>query len=201
MRAIGVLLFLGGCATIDVAGRLGPGDPALTSLRDEHGPVDLAAVARAHDATVLFFWATRCPCVARYQERMLALRAAHRSERVAMFAVVSNADDDLAGATTAARARGFTLPLVHDPGGQLAHRLDARTTPTTVILDRDGAIRFVGWIDNERPAGTRGRVAWAEEALGALLDGRAPPTARAPVYGCMITRSLVEPPACHGPGM
>jgi peroxiredoxin len=206
MRAAAIPLFFvvigaAGCATTDgAAGRLTPNDPTLAHLRDGAGqPLDLAEVARAHDATVLFFWATRCPCVVRYQERMLALRRAYPTERVAMLAVVSNADDDLAHAVEVARARGFTLPLVHDPGGRLARRLDARTTPTTVILDREGAVRFVGWIDNERPPGTRGRVAYVEEALGALLAGSAPPTARAPVYGCVITRAIAEAPACHGP--
>jgi hypothetical protein len=191
-------------------GTLKPDDPALHGIADVAGqPVDVARVVANHEATVLFWWATRCPCVARYEARMASLRAAFPAERVAMLAVASNADDTRATISETARERGFALPILIDHGGRLARRLDVRTTPTTVVLDRQGNVRFLGWIDNERLPGENDREAYAHAAVAALLAGDNPTPARTPVHGCMITRSIgshthesarspEEPPACAG---
>ncbi|MGM0578701.1 MAG: redoxin domain-containing protein [Myxococcota bacterium] len=191
---------LAACATTGGAGRVSADDPAVEGLRTLDGePFDLAGVVSDHDATVLFWWATRCPCVKRYQERMETLRADYPEDRVAMLAVSSNADDDAESVARVAAERRFPLPIVRDAAARLADRLGVTSTPTTVILDRSGAVRFVGWIDNERKPGARGREPWAREALEAVLADREPAASRAPVYGCAVTHSLDEAPACEGP--
>jgi hypothetical protein len=163
------------------------------------GPAALAEVVANHDATLLLWWSTSCPCVKRYHARIEAIRAAYPADRVAVLAVASNADDPPARLRTVAAERGLTVPLLVDPGAALADRLGVRSTPTVVVLDRTGAVRFFGWIDNERVPGAAGRVPYAREALDALLAGRAPPHARSPFYGCTITRSIGAAGRCAGP--
>ena len=189
-----------GCAstsTTDVV-RLEPPAPELAGLTDLGGkPFDLARLVREHEATVLVWFATQCPCVRRYQPRMEALRDAYRADRVALLAVASNADDDYETLKEAVAERELALPLAVDPGGRLATLLGVQSTPTVVLLDREGQVRFLGWIDNEREPGESGRVAYLEAAVDAVLEpGAGDAPSRSPVYGCRITRSLSEPSHC-----
>ncbi len=136
----------------------------------------------------------------RYQERVDALLDAYPPERVRVAAISSNAGESLADALRVAAERGVRVPIFRDEGGRLAAALGARSTPTVVLLDKAGAVRFLGWIDNERVPGDPGREPWLERAIQGVLDGKASFAARLPVYGCRITRSLFEPkePCCSG---
>jgi len=102
-------------------------------------------------------------------------------------------DDDLA----TLRSARAPVPLLVDEGGLLARRLEARSTPTVVVLDREGVVRFRGWIDNERAPGEPGREAWLDEALTDLVAGQDIRRPVTPTWGCSITRSLGESRRCH----
>lgn len=154
--------------------------------------VALAALRAAQELTVLVFWSSGCPCVRRYQERADALLDAWPG-RVRVIGVSSNAGEAHEGALAAARQRGVRLPIYRDEGGRVAAAVGARSTPTVAVLDRAGEVRFLGWVDNERAPGERGRKPWLEQAVEALLAGGRAAPERTPVYGCAITRSLFEP--------
>lgn len=157
--------------------------------------VDLASVIRDHDATVLVFWSTECPCVRRYQERTQALADTNDPKRVAVLLVASNVGEDEAHMREVASERGVKLPILRDATGALAAELGAKTTPTAVVLRRDGSTAFRGWIDNERLPDDADREPYVERALAGLLAGSNDFAARSPIYGCMITRSLATPAA------
>ena len=199
LAALALALALPACATASYPqkDRLAPADAA--ALVDPDGaPADLPALWRAHAATVLVFWASTCPCVRRYTDRVTALRDRYAPRGVAFAFVAANADDDLP-TLAAARADGrAVLPLYRDPGGRLAQTVGAVATPTAALVDPTGAVRFVGWIDNEHPPGDPDREPWLEDALDALLAGASPRRAT-PVWGCTITRSLGETPVCSSP--
>lgn len=171
--------------------------PGLTLVAPGGAAVPVAELLGGREATVLVFWSAGCPCVRRYQARADALVDAWPAARVQVLGVLSNAGEAPDAARAEAARRGVRLPLWYDPGGRLAAAVGARSTPTAVILDRDGAVRFLGWIDNERSPGEAGREAWLEEALTALLEGDVTPRRRR-TFGCPITRGLGgEPrPSC-----
>jgi peroxiredoxin len=154
--------------------------------------VSLDELRSGRDATVVVFWSATCPCVRRYQERVDALLDVYPADRVRVVAVSSNAGEAFEDALRVARERGVRVPLYRDEGGKLAEALGARSTPTAVLLDASGAVRFRGWIDNERRPGESGREPWLERAIQGVLDGKASFAAKTPVYGCRITRSLFE---------
>ncbi len=166
------------------------GSIAGLSLQAADGKtLTLEEMRAGRDATVLVFWSGGCPCVRRYQERVDALLDAYPPERVRVAAISSNAGESLADALRVAAERGVRVPIFRDEGGRLAAALGARSTPTVVLLDKAGAVRFLGWIDNERQQGDPKREPWLELAIQGILDQRAF-AARTPVYGCTITRSL-----------
>jgi peroxiredoxin len=168
-------------------------------LRSDSGvPADLvslAELARERDATVLVFWSGSCPCVRRYQARVDALLDRYPAGRVRVIGVSSNAGESLADVQRVARERGVRIPIYRDEDGEVARALGVKSTPTIVVLDRRGDVRFRGWLDNEREPGTPDREPWLERAIDALLAGRSDFQARTPTWGCVITRSLFGPPA------
>lgn len=164
----------------------------LFDLRGQ--PFSLEETIGAHDATVLVFWATGCPCVARYQSRIDELAAF--DPRVAVVAISSNADDDLETLQALYPMRSPQVPLAVDPGAKLAETLGARSTPMAVILDGSGRVKYRGWIDNERLPGAAGRTPWVEESLAAILSGDTTYQGDGPAWGCRITRALGEDTRC-----
>jgi hypothetical protein len=162
---------------------------ALTTPGGER--ITLADLAAGQEATVLVFWSATCPCVRRYQERVDALLDAWPGHRVRVIGVSSNAGEPFAEVLRVARERGVRVPLHRDEGGRLADALGARSTPAVALL-AGGALRYLGWLDNERLPGDPRREPWLERAVaGVLGDATFAPTS--PVYGCLITRSLNGP--------
>lgn len=77
-----------------------------------------------------------------------------------------------------------------DVGGDLAIQLGARTTPTIIIVDHKGEVKYRGWVDNERFEGDPQRIAYVENALDDLLSNRTVASPTSPIYGCKITKRL-----------
>jgi hypothetical protein len=148
---------------------------------------------RQRSATVLIFWSGSCPCVRRYQTRMDDLLERYPRDRVRVVAISSNAGESFEEVLRIAKERGVRLPIYRDESGQVARAVDAQSTPTVVVLDGEGRVRFRGWMDNERLPEDPKREPWLDLALRGLLEHRTY-SQRTPTYGCTITRSLTTAP-------
>jgi len=193
-----VALLIAAAMAIPSVGSAGD-DPPLSVVSADGRSVTLDELRAGRDAAVLVFWSAGCPCVRRYQERVDALLDAYPRDRVLVVALVSNAGESLADDLKTAVERGVRVPIYRDEGGRVARAMGARSTPTIVVLDRKGEVRFLGWLDNERLPGVEGREPWLDLALAGVLAGRNDFKKKTPTYGCVITRSLSEPqtsPCC-----
>jgi peroxiredoxin len=166
---------------------------SLTLAASDGTAATLDDLRRGRDATVLVFWSGSCPCVRRYQQRVDALLDAYPPERVRVVGISSNAGETSADVLRVAKERQVRIPIFRDEGGSVADALGVHSTPTVVVLDGAGAVRYLGWIDNERLPGDPEREPWLDRALEGVLDGKSAFPARSPTYGCTITRSLFRP--------
>lgn len=165
----------------------------LTLRTSTDASVTLDSLTKNADATVLVFWSAGCPCVRRYQARVDALRSRNN---VQVLAISSNAAESFDEVLRVATERGVKVPLYRDDTGAIAALVNARSTPTVAVLDRTGAVRFTGWLDNEREVGADDREPWLERALDGVLSGSSF-AARTPTWGCTITRHLFTPEPQH----
>jgi peroxiredoxin len=90
---------------------------------------------------LLNFWATWCgPC----REELPLLNRLHEQYRRAGFALLGvNVDDNPKVAEAMARQLGVGFPVLFDAGKQVSKRYDVDSMPVTLLIDRDGKLRYV----------------------------------------------------------
>ena len=115
----------------------------------------------------LKFWATWCVTC---REQMGAFKSdfARYGRDIDVVAVNTGVNDDRAAVEAYRREVGLPMPIAIDDG-RLADTLHLRVTPQHVIIGRDGTIRYVGHLEDER---------LQRELRGAIAD-QPPAAARA----------------------
>lgn len=175
--------------------------PVAAAPADPASPADLVPPASAAGSSpsslrladyrgrtvVLFFCAAGCPVSNDYERRVAELADRHAAGgRVAVVAVhTGSAAAPAAEVAVQARAAGLRFAHVTDPGGAVARRYAVRQTPTILVVDPAGAIRYRGaFDDNRNPA--QAIEPYAADAVRAVLAGR--PVARpvTQVVGCPV---------------
>ena len=87
------------------------------------------------------FWATWCgPC----REEMPHLNKLHDKYHASGFVLLGvNVDDDPAKAIALAAKLGLRFPVLPDADKKVSKLYDLRAMPSTVLIDRDGRVRYV----------------------------------------------------------
>lgn len=159
----------------------------LTGVNGER----LRPLEPAGPANVLIFTATDCPISNGYAPEIQRLCSAYAAKGIRCLLVYEDVG------VTAATVRGHlsdfrygTMPAAIDDGGRLAVRVGATITPEVAVVDRAGAVRYRGRIDNQYVAlGRPRRVVTAHDladALEAVLAGRPVPAPETQAVGCVI---------------
>ena len=145
----------------------------------------LASVA-GETATVVVFVANGCPTARAYTDRLIALHEAWAPRGVNMIAINSN-NPSLSPPDTAAEmaTRPFPFPYLKDDGAALARSLDARVTPHAFLFDHDMKLVYSGRIDDSR-LGDRITSRDLNDAIAAVVQGKAVPSSRTEPFGCSI---------------
>lgn len=110
------------------------------TLRALNGP-NLRLAEQRGKVVMVNFWATWCgPC----RQEMPELEKLHKRYRASGFVMLGvNVDDDPAKAADLAARLGVTFPVLLDTDKAVSRRYDLATMPSTVIVDREGVVRFV----------------------------------------------------------
>jgi thiol-disulfide isomerase/thioredoxin len=87
------------------------------------------------------FWATWCgPC----RQEMPHLNRLYEKYRASGFVLLGvNVDDDARNATEVSTKLGLKFPVLLDTDKKISRLYDLATMPSTVLIDRDGKVRYV----------------------------------------------------------
>lgn len=192
MRWLGGALALGiGCLGACAAQR--PTDLAATNVA-VHDVVEtheqtyrVGDLAARHAFTVLVFFSATCPTVAAHDARLISLWRKYRDRDVGFYVVASESNVTSKQLTHEATKRGYPFPLLQDPEGRLARRLNVRYASQAFVLERDGNVAFAGSIDSDRRFLHRDAKPFLRNALDALLSGSAAPSADTAAFGCALS--------------
>ena len=121
--------------------------PALADNRSD--PLDLAKYKGK--VVYLDFWASWCgPCRLSFPYMEL-LRSAYARKEFVVIAV--NVDHSRERADAFLNQVGGNVPVVYDPKGAIAAKYHVSEMPTSVLIGRDGRVRFVhqGFFETKTP--------------------------------------------------
>jgi peroxiredoxin len=137
---------------------------------------------------ILEFWSFKCPVTLAYNDRMAALQAKFRDRGVVFFAVSSNKNESPQEIKGNAENLKLPFPVLLDQDGAAAEAYGATHTPSVVVLDASGTVRYRGAIDNNKRSNESGRVAYVEDALNNLVAGKPVAQPETTAFGCSIRR-------------
>ena len=137
---------------------------------------------------VFVFWSFKCPVSLAYDDRVEKLQAKYAGKGVVVLGVASGANDNADETRANAANLKIQFPILLDTDGDLVEKLGATHTPDVFILDRAAVLRYKGALDNNKKPGESGRIAYADDAIDAILAGRAAPVSETRPFGCSIKR-------------
>jgi hypothetical protein len=156
------------------------------------------SLATFRGKTVVLEWTNDgCPFVGHMYRSgvMQDLQRKAAAEGVVWLTVISSAPGQQGYLTAAqvgpwkARVGAAPADVLLDPGGQLGHAYDARTTPNMVVIDRSGRLVYEGAIDDDPstdPNDAHKARNYVALALADLKDGRPIAPAVTKSYGCSV---------------
>ncbi len=136
--------------------------------------------------TVVIFFSSGCHVLAAHDERVrnVAKSFAHRGVR--FLGVDSEVDATLDRDRADIERRHYPFPVVLDRGGELARTLGGEFAGYTVILDREGNVRYRGGIDSDRVRLRDDATPYLSQALDDLLAGKTPRVPESKALGCAL---------------
>jgi peroxiredoxin len=145
----------------------------VTSVKGE--PVKYSALKG--DTTVVIFVSTLCPISNGYNDRMKAVYNDYSAKGVHFVFINANSNESADDVAAHAKAHSFPFAVYKDTTGAVADMFGAQVTPETFVMDKDGVIRYHGFVDDS-----------VQEARDAVLAGQAVPMAQTKAFGCTIKR-------------
>jgi peroxiredoxin len=120
---------------------IAPSSPAPDfTLRSVEGP-NLRLKEQRGKVILVNFWATWCgPC----REEMPHLNRLYEKYRASGFSLLGvNVDEDSRNAAGVASQLGVKFPVLLDSDKQVSKLYDLNAMPSTVLIDRDGKVRYM----------------------------------------------------------
>lgn len=164
------------------AGRRAPASAYQPAKLDQSVPADLAFrdVMSGKQVTlgqfkgkpvVAVFLSHNCGTTWRYEKRLGEFQQKY-GKNVVLLGVHSNTNETDEGIKKYAQARNFGAPILDDrKTNALAAWVDARNTPTVLVMDKQGTLRYQGsWDDNPDETGVT--KTYAVDAVNAVLAGK-----------------------------
>lgn len=110
------------------------------TLRSMNGP-NLRLQEQRGRVVMVNFWATWCgPC----RQEMPHLNRLYEKYRASGFVLIGvNVDDDVRKAADVAAKLGVNFPVLLDTDKKVSRQYDLSTMPSTVLIDRDGRVKYV----------------------------------------------------------
>jgi hypothetical protein len=139
-------------------------------------------------AVAFVFVATECPISNRYAPEVHRLRA--KFPQIRFWLVYPNGTEPDEAVRKHAKEFGHEAAVLRDPKHELVRRAEVRVTPEAAVFSSGGKLLYHGRIDDrqadfgkERPEATTRDL---ENALTAVLDGKAPAQPAGRAVGCPI---------------
>lgn len=142
-------------------------------------------------ALVVAFWCNHCPYVRAYERRVVELAERVRPLGVGFVAINSNdetnyPEDAFEHMVVRAREKGYGFPYLRDAKQVVATQYGAQCTPQFLLFGPDFRLVYQGRFDDNKDHPDQVKERYLEDAIQAVLAGRAPPREMTWAIGCSL---------------
>ena len=143
---------------------------------------------------IVIFTCNHCPYAKAYEQRILELDKKYASKGFPVIAINPNdptkvPDDSFENMTKRAKEKGYSFPYLFDESQQVARKFGAARTPHVYVLskkDKNLEVAYIGAIDDNTEDAGAVKNHYVEDAVNALLEGKAVPVSETKAIGCTI---------------
>ncbi len=164
------------------------------SLKNVDGKTVALADYRDVKGVVVIFTCNHCPYAKAYEDRIIELHKKLMPKGFPVVAINPNApelvpEDSYENMQKRAKQKGYPFPYLFDETQAIAKAYGATKTPHVFLLKREGmgfVVAYIGAIDDSPndPKGVGRR--YIEEAVDAIVAGKAVPTPETKAIGCSV---------------
>lgn len=171
------------------------GDKATDfSLKNANGKEVSLAKYKDAKGFIVVFTCNHCPFAKLYEDRIIALDKQFASKGYPVIAINSNdpsqaPDDSFENMVKRARTHEYTFPYLFDEAQTVVAAYGATNTPHVFILQKENAdlmVRYIGAIDDNAQNPMEAPKHYVENAVNALLTGKAIAVNQTKAIGCGI---------------
>lgn len=120
---------------------------------------------------VLFFLSEGCGTTWRYEKRVGQFLKEYGDKNVVMMGVRCSATDTPESIKKYAAARHFDMPVLNDERGELTKFFKVRNTPSFIVIDKKGVLRYKGGYDDNADEAHVTKT-YLVDAVNAVLEGK-----------------------------
>ncbi|MEP6756450.1 MAG: redoxin domain-containing protein [Chthonomonadales bacterium] len=131
---------------------------------------------------VLFFMSEQCSVTWRYEKRMGKLMHDMAKKDVAFVGLRCSATDTAESIRKFAETRNFAMPVLNDDKGEVAKYFSVIQTPTFVVIDKAGVLRYRGSFD-DNPEDAAAKKPYLRKAVVAVLNSKEVPVKMTKPFG------------------
>jgi hypothetical protein len=197
-NGLGAALLIGALAPMarsqDEPQPLALGSPAPMTdvkMKGVDGKERSIADAKGAKGTLVIFTCNACPWVKAWETRLVELGNTYAKRGVGVITInpndpAKNAEDDYAEMQKRAKDRKMQFAYVVDATSDVARSFGASRTPEAFLFDAEGKLVYHGAIDDNAREPAKVKSRYLEDALKAVVAGKAVPVAETKSMGCTI---------------
>lgn len=138
--------------------------------------------------SVIHFWSAECPWSRRADLILVYRQNAWEKLQIRVIGIACSPNETEAEIKHEAGLRHIKYPIVADYAQDISNTYRVQTTPSFVILDRRGVVRYFGAIDDATAGHRVPKLIYLDKAIKAAIDGQTASPAVTPAYGSPIVR-------------
>ena len=164
------------------------------SLENIDGKMVSLSDFKKAEGFIVVFTCNTCPYAVAYEDRIEALNQKYADKGFPVIAIMPNNTDVMPGDNMEAmreraKSKGFSFPYLLDKGQQIYPQYGATKTPHIYLLqktEKGNEVKYIGAIDDNYQDAEAVKVKYVEDAVDALLEGKAIIVTETKAIGCSI---------------
>ena len=143
---------------------------------------------------IVIFTCNTCPYAQAYEDRIIGLNEKYSNKGYPVIAIMPNnpkikSGDSMEAMKDRAEQKGYKFPYLIDEGQKIYPQYGATKTPHVYVLQKTkkgNEVKYIGAIDDNYQDESAVKTKYVEDAVDALLTGKAIKTTETRAVGCSI---------------